>query len=332
MSRRRRIWCERIPAQVLAEPATTGLLSRWSLEPILALPPERDEGPYLDVLAHWAAAGQPFGVWPLLKDEEGYWPSAQNAAHFVQRVQVVLQNLERRGARPRTVAFDLEPPLRTMRPLMEGGRVMARNLVDEGRRALGAERRAQQAEAARVLGGLARSLEAQGIETLAAVLPPVVLDLPSAGETMQALFGTPVFASDFEVVSPMMYTTLIGHLLPFGRPDRARDLLYEGGKLLVQHLGPGRASLSLGLVGPGKLENEPHYEGPAELAADVAAARATGIDDLALYALEGVLARGAPEPWLEAFTTVEAGPPRLGMYGRTLRTVARGLTLARRRR
>ncbi|MBK6687360.1 MAG: hypothetical protein IPG45_23015 [Deltaproteobacteria bacterium] len=332
MTRRRRIWCELLPAEELASPATVALLERFQLEPILAFPPERDDGPYLQALGTLARAGRPFGVWPLLADHHGYWPSVENVAAFQERVQVVLQQLERVGARPRTVAFDLEPPLQRMKPLMHGGVSAARTLWAEGRRALTAPQKLRQAEAGRALHGIARSIEAQGIETLAAVLPPVVLDLAGKGSTLQALFGTPVFHPEFQVVSPMMYTTLISALIPFGHPERARGLLYEGGKILAQRLGPGRASLSLGLVSPGKLQDEPAYADPSELAKDVAAARATGIDDLALYALEGVLARGDPEVWLTAFTEVDAAAPAVGAYGHTLRTLAKGLTLARRRR
>ncbi len=332
MTRRRRIWCELLPAEELTSPATLRLLERFQLEPILAFPPERDEGPYLEALTVLARAGRSFGVWPLLADQHGYWPSVENVVEFQERVQVVLQQLDRVGARPRTVAVDLEPPLQRMKPLMDGGVSAARGLWAEGRRALRPPQRLRQAEAARVLYGIARQLEAQGIESLAAVLPPVVLDLAGKGSTFQALFGTPAFQPDFQVVSPMMYTTLIRQLLPFGHAERARGLLYEGGKILAERLGPGRASLSLGLVSPGKLRDEPAYADPSELAKDVAAARATGIDDLALYALEGVLSRGAPELWLTAFTEVEALAPAAGAYGHTLRTLAKGLTLARRRR
>lgn len=332
MTRRRRVWCELLPAEVLASPATLRLLERFQLEPILAFPPERDEGPYLEALATLFRAGRPFGVWPLLADRHGYWPSAENVAEFRERLQVVLQQLERVGVRPQTIAVDLEPPLQRMKPLMQGGVSAARGLWAEGRRALTPSQRLRQQEAAQVLHGIARHLEAQGIESLAAVLPPVVLDLAGQGTTLQALFGTPVFHPEFQVVSPMMYTTLIRHLLPFGHAERARGLLYEGGKLLAERLGPGRASLSLGLVSPGKLRDEPAYNDPSELAQDVAAARATGIDDLALYSLEGVLARGAPEVWLSAFTEAEALVPAVGAYGHTLRTLAKGLALARRRR
>lgn len=332
MTRRRRIWCELLPAEELASPATLRLLERFQLEPILAFPPGRDEGPYLQALATLARAGRPFGVWPLLADQHGYWPSVENVAAFQERVQVVLQQLDRAGLRPRTVAVDLEPPLQRMKPLMHGGVSAARTLWAEGRRARTAPQQQRHAEAAQALFGIARSIEAQGIETLAAVLPPVVLDLAGQGTTLQALFGTPVFHPEFQVVSPMMYTTLIRELLPFGQADRARGLLYEGGKILAQRLGPGRASLSLGLVSSGKLEDEPAYADPSELAKDVAAARATGVDDLALYALEGVLARGAPEGWLTAFTEVEPAAPAVGAYGHTLRTLAKGLALARRRR
>jgi hypothetical protein len=69
-----------------------------------------------------------------------------------------------------------------------------------------------------------------------------------------------------------------------------------------------KAGASLGAVGPGAFGDEPVYRSPGELAEDVGAARAEGVDDLALFDLGGVLRRPPAEAWLEAFTTAPARP------------------------
>ncbi len=62
------------------------------------------------------------------------------------------------------------------------------------------------------------------------------------------------------------------------------------------------AGASLGAVGSGAFGDEPTYRSPAELADDVAVARAAGVDDLALFDLGGVLRRPPAEAWLDPFT------------------------------
>ncbi|MCK6550309.1 hypothetical protein L6R52_31020, partial [Myxococcota bacterium] len=89
------------------------------------------------------------------------------------------------------------------------------------------------------------------------------------------------------------------------------------------------ASVSVGLAGPGKLGDEPVLPSPDALALDVAAARAAGVDDLALFSLEGVLGRASPEAWLEAFV---ATPPRApeGLGSGVARGLVRGMVWASR--
>jgi hypothetical protein len=143
---------------------------------------------------------------------------------------------------------------------------------------------------------------------LATVLPPLVLDLDHSLPFSQALLHTPIEAHAVDRVCPMAYSTMIGPML---RLDRAgeRRLIYQLGRALVARVGRGRAALGLGLVGPGKLANEPHYEDPTALAEDVAAARASGIGDLGVFSLEGILSKPSPERWLEALEAEPKAPP-----------------------
>jgi hypothetical protein len=175
-------------------------------------------------------------------------------------------------------------------------------------------------------------LHARGLETIAAVLPPVVFDLFAEDDLWQGVFRTPVTAPGWSVLSPMLYTTLISRMLPSQNALSARALLFETGRMLVSSVGPARASLSVGLVTTGKLGDEPAFGSPRELTLDVAAARAAGIDDLALFSLEGVLKRGTPESWLVPFAMASPiSPPALlsRPLGAAMRTFARALGAGR---
>ena len=72
----------------------------------------------------------------------------------------------------------------------------------------------------------------------------------------------------------------------------ARRWMYETTLALAAScLGVGA---SVGLTGVGALGNEPHYTQPADLAHDAAALKAAGVDDFAIYNLEGILGSACP--------------------------------------
>lgn len=293
--RRRRIWCEALPAEVLAEPATRALLVRYRLEPLIAVPPHA-QTPALDAaLRALTSDGVPWGVWPLLGDEEGYWLSTANAARFVARVREVLGFVP---SPPRTVAIDLEPPLALTRAVTREPSLGL--LWSAVRQALGPAAAAARAEARATLSALLDALGAEGLETLAAVLPPVLLDLGAKHRPIQAVLSTPLAPEHARVVCPMLYSSMMTPLIPGHAPRVTDALLRHATRRLVAQRGAAGVSIGLGVVGPGKLGDEPAYASPAELAHDVASVCNAGATDLALFSLEGVLAR-TPELWLDAF-------------------------------
>lgn len=291
---RRRIWCEALPPEILAEPATRALLVRYRLEPLVAVPPQAQTSALRAALEALTSDGIPWGVWPLLGDDDGYWLSTHNAARFVARVREVLRFVP---GTPRTVAIDLEPPLALTRALTREPSLPL--LWSAVRGALGPAEAAARADARAMLSTLLEALRAEGLETLAAVLPPVLLDLGARHRPIQAVLSTPLAPEHAAVVCPMLYSSMITPLIP-GSPARATDrLLHHATRRLVAQRGVSGASIGLGVVGPGKLGDEPAYRSAADLAHDVALVCAAGATDLALFSLEAVLAR-APETWLDA--------------------------------
>lgn len=320
----RRVFAELISPEVLAAPATLDLLDRFELQTLVAVPPGAETQDLGAALADVAARGAGLGVWPLMSDAAGYWPGDDNLDAFEARVDTVLAFARDAGAEVRTVVFDLEPPLAVSRRLFEGeaGRVV----VAEVFRALRPASRRGRAGARRRLEALASRLRGEGLETFATVLPPVVLDGAARG-LWQAIFRTQVGAA-FDRVCPMLYTSMMAAALPSGRLERARGLAGALGAQAVASWG-GRAAAGLGLAGPGKLEGERVLPDPAALAADVATLSGLGIQDLALFSLEGVLGREDPEAWLRAFAHTPPGSPRLGAWPLLVRVGALPSTLVR---
>jgi len=295
--KRRRIWVELLPPEELGRPTTRALLARYALEPIMALPPSRQTPAMRTALSELAADGIPIGIWPLLHDADGYWLSTHNAATFMARVDEALAFLAEIPVR--TMAIDLEPPLAISRALNEGD--VAGPLIRALFTSMTPAVRSARHEGRARLMALTTSLRARGIETLAAILPPVLLDLDARHRPVQAMLSTPLDPSACDVVCPMMYTTMIAPLFPGRGMAIARHLLALAARRLVARRGTAGTSIGLGCVGLGKLGDEPIYADVAALEADVRAATLAGATDLALFSLEGALGRREPEAWLRAF-------------------------------
>ncbi len=293
---RRRIWAENLPARVLKDPATLRLLQRFDLEPIVAIPPEREDGDTLEALGRLSGAGIRVGLWPLLSDAEGYWPSHANAASFERRVTQVLAFAERGGVAPRTLAVDLEPRLPITRALLDGPRV--RILASELARSISPEAEELRLRASHAFSGVRRVLRARSIESLAAIWPVQLLDLRTKTPILGGLLGTPVRTGEWDVLCPMLYSSMIHAVAP-RVADRLTRWAYRS---IARSRQLGAISVSLGLVGTGKLGDEAVLEHPELLLRDVQSARAAGVQDLALFSLEGVLGDDEPERWLRVFS------------------------------
>jgi hypothetical protein len=299
---RRRVWAETVPAEVLRSGRVRGLLRRFGLDVVVAVRPGEVEGlpRTIDALTDDGIA---VSIWPMLDDVAGRWANARNAgpfAAFAREVACVL----RPGAE---IVIDLEPAIDEVRAAERVGVAGLRAAW----RALRAA--AQGAPGAReVFVELARELRACGMVPSAVAVPMVLLDqpvgrrAPAWAPRWEAILGTPIEGVSWARVNVMLYTSMIegwsrGVL---GRAG-AEAILAAGCRATGARFG-SRGAVSLGAVWVGALGDEVVYRGPAELARDVAIARACGVEDLALFDLGGVVAREPGEAWLAAF--VETAP------------------------
>ncbi|MEM1031067.1 MAG: hypothetical protein AAF928_11905 [Myxococcota bacterium] len=312
----RAVWSEFVPYSTLRHPAVRHVLATRGIGIHVAVTPSSgdDLGRTLAVLRD---DGLRVTLWPMLADAEGRWPSARNAAAFKG---FVVDTLDRLPRLPHAVAIDLEPPYDELLGLLR---------LDP--RAIAARWRShhRHLQAVQTFTALCHELRDRELEVLAVAFPLILEDSATAG--WQRFLGTPV--DDLPArFNAMIYTSLIeGYGRGLCRRDDALGLLSWWCGRARQRFG-NEASVSLGCVGRGALGDEPTYRDHRELAEDVAIAQATGVDDLVLFSLGGVLARPPVEAWLDAFIETPAAsaePPALTARGRaltrTLRLGARGL-------
>jgi hypothetical protein len=130
----------------------------------------------------------------------------------------------------------------------------------------------------------------------------------------------------WDIVSTMIYNSLV--VEQFGVTlDDARWMQYEIGCELRRAFG-ARAGLSLGLTGVGVLGDEPHYSQPQDLAPDIAAAKAAGIDDIAIFNLEGILNSPDPAAWFQVAIDTPPAIPRRTAWAAKERRMRRRLARA----
>lgn len=171
---------------------------------------------------------------------------------------------------------------------------------------------------------LAQQLHADGVKTFCAALDVVTEDLWLPEPVFQDVLETPIWSVGWQCVSIMHYNSLLAQLLKCSEAD-ARWQQYRLGCQLIERLGPERVGFSLGLTGVGVLGDEAFYSSPASLRLDVAAARAAGVTDLALYDLRGILNQPQPEAWLEALAFTEPAIPEPTPWAQRSALVRRGL-------
>lgn len=271
---------------LLASLAERGLALRVAVGP-------GDVGAVPQLVRSGAAAGVEIGLWPLLADADGRWASCENAETFAEHAREVARAAARaRRASPAPLILDLEPPIDAVAGALSGAPGRASRIL--GAFATGADWRT----GARALAGLARDLRGRGHAVEVAAIPALAVDGPARG--WERALGAPLADVSPARVSVMLYTTLFeGYSRGALRRRDAKGLLFGLARAARRRYG-ARAGASLGVVAPGALGDEAPYRDPAELAEDAAIARAAGASSLALYSLDGALARPPLEAWLDA--------------------------------
>jgi hypothetical protein len=269
------------------------------------------------------AAGVEVALWPLMEKDQGYFPGEGNLEEYSAMVRNLLDWALRNKVLPGTLAVDLEPPIQQLSRVFgaRGGMAKLRGAFNAARHNLDKER---YYTAKAVLDDLNGWVHVQGVKTLVAVMPWVALELEGDHELIQDMNETPVAGIAWDIISPMLYVTLLGGVAErvLNRRD-ANWLLYDSCRKMSEKYAH-RAGVSLGLTGPGVLEEEPSFDDPSELVVGLEAALAAGVRDVSIYSLEGVLSRHDPRRWFEALRRAVPAVPEKS------EKMARGLAAARR--
>jgi hypothetical protein len=321
---RLRVWCEDLPLSELCRPAVVRLLGAHRLSPLIATRANDLGAPLAEAIRALSEGGVSVGVWPLLSEAEGYWANACSVDAVAALIESVVRFIREGDLAVETVAVDVEPPLTALRTVQRARgfarfHALARAVADPERAKL----------VRRAVAGFMRTqsyLQFHGFETLAAGIPLIILDHGLPKPLVQDALATPLLDVPWDRISWMTYTSMAsGYFGPLVSRADARALMV----LLLERalaFDRRRTAVSVGLTSTGQMKDEEIYRSPIDLALDIAAVRALGIDDITVYSLEGILARPEPERWFDALTA----PARSAPITVTARLLANAAWLATR--
>ncbi|HSW36219.1 MAG TPA: hypothetical protein VLH18_06420 [Candidatus Limnocylindrales bacterium] len=306
---RLRVWAEFITPEEVTSAKVVALLKYYRVQPCLAVSYGSLGPGYTHFLKTYHDAGLEPALWPTLSDTLGYWPHEGNALAFSVYVHEIFQWAQLAKVAIPWLAIDLETPFYQWQAAAKAKGLHKISVILKHYKMNRNPVRFQ--EAASIYRELQKYINRQGCRTLVPVLPLLELDLAEDNAKIQDYLETPVTPICWDIVSAMQYNSMFtGYSRGMINPVDAHWHLYRLCLKMKQFFGE-RASLSIGTTSTGKLGNEPYYSEPLALLPDVEAALAAGIDDIAVFCLEGILKAKCPEAWFEMIYQAKAVvPPR----------------------
>jgi hypothetical protein len=286
---RYRVWCETISFEELVAPAVINLLHSYQIDALVAVRPWQLTAA-VETFARLRSTGVYVAAWPMIADEDGRWASTHSMTKFVAFAEQVVDVLH-----PQEIVIDLEPAFDRMKN-WKALRAAPKGEVHEVK---------QYQRAQRDLSSAIRRWRSNvpGLRVSTAVIPVVAFD-PSWrwGKIAQRILGTPVDELDVESHSVMAYSSLLeGWSRGFVDRRRAEWLVKQCATRARKKWGI-RGAMSLGTVAPGAFGDEPSYRDPRELSRDVIIARTSGIPEVSLFDLGGIMRSASPHAWFDALT------------------------------
>jgi hypothetical protein len=251
--------------------------------------------------------GIPVTAWLLLPEDQGYWFHAGNVAQATARYDAFRAWSAEHGLKWAGVGLDIEPDLRELRQVLEGGWRRLPGLLPR----LVRGGRVREARAAYL--ALVERIRADGHRVDTYQLPFIVDERQACSTLLQRLSGVLDLPADREVL--MLYTSFV-------RPH---------GAAVLWSYGPGAPSLAVGITGGGVELPGAHLPPPldwSELSRDLRLA-VRWTHDLHVFSLEGCVRQG----FLSRLRTFDwdapVNPPAIpARRVDALRRVARGVLRA----
>jgi hypothetical protein len=284
----------------------------------LRVRPEDLGGPLWELLASAQAQNVEVRLW-LQLPAEGTWLNERNMAAGGELARTLLAQAQANGFTIEWLIFDLEPEFAYAQALHDTAvRGAAGDLLEFLRRH---QDRAQFETAAAALAALVEELHTRNIRVMVATLPWIIDDLGDGDADFQDIFDTPFVHVPWDQVCVMAYRPVFAELFGLSLSPEYVASYARSVRLLF---GP-TAQVALGNIGTPGLFTPSGYTTPADIGADIAAARSAGVRSVSLFSLDGMMEQGGALRWLAAAGTPAWWRPVADPAVTALRTALRWL-------
>jgi hypothetical protein len=301
--RRFALWSEFLDDEEVR--AQLPLLVEEKADLYLAIPAARiGDAALAELIGDADEAGVGVRAWLLLSEEDGYWPNEHNLAAMRAATTAFAEWRDEAALPVEWVIFDMEMSI-------ERTRAIAATIEDDGPLAgltmiLDGEDAEAFATHREELATVVGDLQARGLRVMCVTYPTILDDGDDGDDQIQDRMDVPVVGVPWDEASFMVYQSLIHDLSgSWHGPDVIESYARTANELFAE-----AASVALGIVGTAAVDPvDAPYPDEATLLADVAAARAGGVDRVSVYSLDGVLEQADPGAWLDADREAEVPAP-----------------------
>ncbi len=260
-----------------------------------------------------------FIPWPMLNVEDGYYANTKTVDKFSMLVKKTLDWYCDHGIEvPDGMLIDLEPStdpeaakkaeqyrLEGKPPEKKGFDAMAVvgkiiDQIDEIDENLFEE-------SSRKFSEMQDMMHGYGTKAIAVALPLAYEDIFDNRLLIQNFMTCPVTSVKWDMINFMIFNTdYVAPTKGIITNEEYRHLLYAYGKEFVDRWGAEKASICLGITNTGITDIRATQTDPALYKQEVGALLASGIQDVGIYALDGVLQQPDPKGWIETVMSGKA--------------------------
>lgn len=235
-------------------------------------------------------------IWPLLPIDDGPWANEMNYEKFGKLLDKVTNWLEKEQLHPEWIVINMENSDAQMKFIRKCFHqqhydklinLLLSNIDPE-----------HFAKAVQAYKEIVKGLQKKGYKVMITTYPFLLDDFKDKDPDIQDLTNVPIAGIPWDAFTFTTYRTAYSgdfgvKFTPF--------IVFEYARLAKKYFGK-KARISLGIIG-----SSSHgfgFESPADLAKDIAAAKAIGIDEVDLFHLKGMVNEGGPFAWIDSAINV----------------------------
>ena len=256
------------------------------------------------------------GITTIICPNLGVFANEDNVLEFSAFVFKILELFEEKGLKPEWFAVNMENPNSQMQEIREyyyqhGDLQGVVNLllgnIDRQKFQLATERYRR----------LVDMLHSYGYKVMVVTYNYLVDDFLDGDPDWQDVWNSPIQGIDWDALTFFAYRTIWSGDLGM---KVSPAVVYDYG-VTARELFGDRARMAIGTVGA--TGHGPGYTSPADMAEDIAAARAAGIFEVDIFKMKGILDQADPASWLTGMSDVPAAAPSYDMLVDFMRSVLR---------